>query len=111
MRGALAYEVKMYFAMRATFGDNATAKQHTWIRNAIAESAVLHARILCDLFCSEAKKASKLYKDDIGFSDLLDNWDTDERYKNLKRHIAEMKLRDAGRLPDQRGNESSEPDR
>jgi hypothetical protein len=92
MWGALAYEVKMYFAMRATFGDYATVKKNTWIRNAIAESAVLHARILCDLFSSETKKTSKLYKDDIGFSDLLDHWETDEKYKNLKSHIAEMKL-------------------
>jgi len=27
----------------------------------------------------------------IGFSDLFDDWETGERYSNLKLHIAEMK--------------------
>lgn len=59
----------------------------TFIGNAIAESAVLHARILCDLFSSEDKS----YPDDIGFSDLFEDWETGARYRNLKSHIAEMK--------------------
>jgi hypothetical protein len=91
MWGTLAYEVKMYFNMRATFGNQATLLLlSSFIRNAIAESAVLHARILCDLFSSEKK--SKKYPDDIGFSDLFDDWETaGERYSNLKSHIAGMK--------------------
>jgi hypothetical protein len=92
MWGALAYEVKMYFAMRVTDANQATSLLLSgFIRNAIAESTVLHARILCDLFSCETKKTSKLYQDDVGFSDLLNNWETDEKYKNLKSLIAEMK--------------------
>jgi hypothetical protein len=73
MWGALAYEIKMYFAMRATHGNPSTPLLlSSFIGNAIAESAILHARILCDLFSSEKK--SKKYPDDIGFSDLFDDW-------------------------------------
>ena len=111
---ALAYEVKMYFGMRATNGNPVAAAtamlkaapstggavsdaavisaatsllKSTFIGNAIAESAVLHARILCDLFSSEDKS----YPDDIGFSDLFEDWENGERYGNLKSLIAEMK--------------------
>jgi hypothetical protein len=89
MWGALAYEVKMYFNMRATFGNPATLLiLSSFIRNAIAESTVLHARILCDLFSSESKR----YADDIGFPDLFDDWETvGERYMNLKSQIAQTK--------------------
>jgi hypothetical protein len=90
MWGALAYEIKMYFAMRATHGNPSTSLLLSgFIGNAIAESAILHARILCDLFSSESKR----WEDDIGFSDLFDDWETaGERYSNLKGHIAEMEI-------------------
>ena len=89
MWGAFAYEVKMYTAMLVTYNSPATLPLFSvYFRNAIAESAVLHARILCDLFSSEGK--SNGHKDDIGFSDLFDDWETDKRYGNLKSHIAEM---------------------
>ena len=81
----LAYEVKMYMNMRATFGDLATLLILSgFIQRAIAESAVLHARILCDLFSSEGKR----YPDDIRFSDLFEDWETGERYTNLKSQVA-----------------------
>jgi hypothetical protein len=109
----LAYEVTMYFHMRAAHGNPAAVAamikgepgtagaasdaavisaatlllSSTFIGNAIAESAVLHARILCDLFSSEDKS----HPDDVGFSDLFDDWETDERYTNLKSQVAQMK--------------------
>ena len=90
MWGALAYEIKMYFAMRATHGSLSTSLLLSgFIGNAIGESAILHARILCDLFSSESKR----WEDDIGFSDLFDDWETaGERYSNRKGHIAEMEI-------------------
>ena len=85
----LAYEIRMFRYMRIAFNFPATLIVFGGpVRNAIAESAVLHARILCDLFSSESKR----HEDDIGFSDLFDDWETaGERYRNLKSHIAEMK--------------------
>jgi hypothetical protein len=70
----------MYFNMRATFDSPAALLLlSSFIRNAIAESTVLHARILCDLFSSKSK--SKNHADGIGFSDLFDDWETGERYR------------------------------
>jgi len=79
---ALEYEVKMYFNMRVTFNNPAlhsggkvvgrtgetSLLLSSCIRRAIAESAVLHARILCDLFSSERK--SKRYEDDWVFGPI-----------------------------------------
>ncbi len=85
----LTYEVDMYFNMLATSRNAATFfLLNGSIRNAIAESTVLHARILCDLFSSEGKS----HDNDIGFSDLFGDWEVGETYVNLKNQIAKMKL-------------------
>lgn len=85
----LAYEVQMFRYMRIAYNSPETLIVFGKpMRNAMVESTILHARILCDLFSSESKR----HEDDIGFSDLFDDWKTTgERYVNLKRYIAEMK--------------------
>lgn len=82
----LEYEVAMYLEMRRLSADPATLLLSDPIRNALAESHVLHARILCDLFSKEKREKD----DDIDFQDLFDSWDTSPRYKSLKALIQQM---------------------
>ena len=87
----LGYEVAMYFEMRRLLGDSATLLLSTSVRNALVESHVLHARILCDRFSYEKRREK--FGDDVDFTDLFRDppWDSDSRYDSLKALIPQMR--------------------
>jgi len=80
----------MYFEMRRLLGDSATLLLSTSVQNALVESHVLHARILCDRFSYEKKQEK--FPDDIDFTDLFRDppWG-DSRYDSLKALIPQMR--------------------
>src|SRR5262245_44514048 len=82
----IGYEVKMF---NATYGrllnSPGFARLPYVLKNAIEESAVLHTRILCDVFLCRTNK-----RDDIQLSKLFVGWPTDTRYYALKALITKL---------------------
>jgi hypothetical protein len=83
----VAYEVRMFSAtyeiMLKPGGLDPLAKVFA---NAIEESAVLHTRILCDVFLSKA-----IGPDDIQLARLFPDWDTNAKYHKVKAAIRELR--------------------
>ena len=77
----IAYEVRMF---HATYGvilnSNKIKNLSNVIANAIEESAVLHTRILCDVFLNKG-----MDPDDIQLSTLFPIWYTNTKYQRIKR--------------------------
>jgi hypothetical protein len=83
----VAYEVRMF---RATYEivlepDTLKKLRKVWA-NAVEESAVLHTRILCEVFLSRG-----IDQDDIQVSKLFPAWDTDNRYDSVKQSINRLR--------------------
>ena len=75
-RKTVEYEVGMFLGLR----DPQRASDDPIVRNALAEAAVLHARILCDLFIIEPVKQ---IKDDISLQTLFPGQDIKAQYPKL----------------------------
>jgi hypothetical protein len=56
------------------------------LANAVEESAVLHTRILCDVFLSKS-----ITVDDIRLSRLFPNWHNDTKYDSIKDRIRDLR--------------------
>lgn len=56
------------------------------IRNALAESYLLHVRNLCEIFLPEDEKR----KDDLRPRDLFADWDSGDRYRGVMESIADL---------------------
>ena len=80
------YECGMYFATLALLSihDPAIAANEV-LKNAVTESAIVHARNLCDFLLP---KKGKPREDDIFLEDLTSGWDTNPDRDNL---IAQLK--------------------
>jgi hypothetical protein len=75
----IGYEVKMFNATYKIFFDQTyLARLPYALKNAVEESAVLHTRILCDVFLNRATKP-----DDIDLSRLFLNW-SNVKYKKIR---------------------------
>ncbi len=82
------YEVKMYLTTHTiVLNQGLFAQLPRDLKNAVTESAVLHTRILCDVFLSRAVGV-----DDIQLSRLFPNWDTDSKYSVIKSMIDKLRL-------------------
>lgn len=85
----IGYEVQMYFGMRAILASPALFAGQL-IKNAIVESAVLHMRILCEVFTSTCPGENPK-RDDIQFGHLFADWRTNpSRYTALQSLSAEL---------------------
>jgi hypothetical protein len=79
----VAYEIRMFYATYEIALDPiAFGKLSKVYANAIEESAVLHTRILCDVFLSRG-----LGDDDIKLSRLFPDWYSHNRYGRIKGRI------------------------
>ena len=83
----VAYEVWMYFGTRSRM-KTATAIEDDVLRNAIVESAIVHARILCDIFRSRATRQSG----GILLTTLSRGWKRSDpmRYKDLRSRVKDL---------------------
>jgi hypothetical protein len=85
----VAYEVRMF---RATYevvlNDDEFDKLSRMLRNAVEESAVLHTRILCDIFLSNSGEP-----DDIILSKLMPGWHrrNNPEYDMLKTLVSNLR--------------------
>lgn len=83
----VAYEVRM---LSATYEIVLEAKKldalPKVVANALEESAVLHTRVLCEVFLSRGKEA-----DDITFCKLFPGLKTDTRYAELNRRVDRLR--------------------
>jgi|SRR5579863_117207 len=76
----IAYEVRMFHATYETVLDPSELnKLPKVMANAIEESAVLHTRILCDVFLNKG-----MDPDDIQLSTLFPAWYTNSKYQKIK---------------------------
>ena len=83
----IEYEVKMFYASyKKFFARSAYSRLPYVLKNALEESAVLHTRILCDIFLNPRKQ-----KDDIILKDLLLGWPHNARYRKMKVPPIELK--------------------
>jgi hypothetical protein len=84
----IAYEVRMFRASYEIVLDPAALAQlqKKVFINAIEESAVLHTRILCEVFLDRGSEP-----DDIALSRLFSDWYTDYRYRGIKRMLRELR--------------------
>jgi hypothetical protein len=77
----IAYEVWMYFGTRSKMIEPAAHDQI--LKNATVESAIVHARILCDIFRSQGG--------DIFLKDLFSDWESDSaRLRDLKSKVKDL---------------------
>jgi len=84
----VAYEVRMFRATYAIMLDPVAIKALSKVfANAVEESAVLHTRILCDVFLSNSGG-----RDDIQLTKLFSNW-RHGRYDKLRQRIAELRTK------------------
>jgi hypothetical protein len=78
----IAYEVWMYFGTRSKM--KTPAIDDGVLKNATVESAIVHARILCDVFRSQGG--------DILLKELFPDWESDsDRLKDLKSKIKDLR--------------------
>jgi hypothetical protein len=76
----IEYEIKMFHATYKEFFTRSTYNRLPYVlKNALEESAILHTRILCDIFLSRSKQ-----KDDIKLEHFLAGWPNNASYGNLK---------------------------
>ncbi len=85
----IEYEVKMFYAtyQKLFTRSSYSALPHV-LKNALEESAVLHTRILCDVFLDHAKRS-----DDIALSHLLSGWPNDARCRDMRAMHDKLKSR------------------
>ena len=83
------YEVKMYIGTRRLL-ENSNQESEI-IKYALAESALLHTRVLADILLKQSKGDDG---DDIILSDLVPNW---ESVKELRAVLGELKIIYGGR--------------
>lgn len=83
----VAYEVWMYFGTRSKMKTNPAIDDDV-LRNAIVESAIAHARILCDTFRSRATRQSG----GILLTALSREWkrSNPQRYKGLRSRVKDL---------------------
>lgn len=87
------YEVKMYLATHGViFNPHLFDRLPRALKNAATECAVLHTRILCDVFLSRGKEP-----DDICLDRLLPGWETDSKYAATRAAVAALKAKYGGR--------------
>jgi hypothetical protein len=84
----IGYEVKMFYATYDITLSPALDQPPLVLANAVEESAVLHTRILCDVFLDRGHA-----KDNIELSQLFQHWDADNRYDKLKEMIEILRKR------------------
>jgi hypothetical protein len=85
----IKYEIKMFYATYKTFFTRSTYGRLPYVlKNALEESAVLHTRILCDIFLSRSKQT-----DDITLGRLLSGWPNDTRYGKMKAMHDKLQVR------------------
>jgi hypothetical protein len=85
----IAYEVRMFSATyEIVLNPSALDELTKVLANAVEESAVLHTRILCDVFLSKA-----IGPDDIQLSRLFSDWHTDAKYNKVKEIIDDLSKR------------------
>ena len=78
----IAYEVWMYFGTRTRM--KPPIIDDNILKNATVESAIVHARILCDIFRSQGG--------DISLKKLFPDWESDsDRLKNLKSKVKDLR--------------------
>jgi hypothetical protein len=83
----IAYEVRMFRATYDIVLDRvALAQLPKVLANAVEESAVLHTRLLCDVFLSKAIAA-----DDIQLPQLFPGWYSHGRYSRVKSKIRALR--------------------
>ena len=82
----IAYEVWMYFGTRAKM--KAPTIDDEVLRNATVESAIVHARILCDIFLSRATRQSG----GILLTALSREWkrSNPQQYKDLRSRVKDL---------------------
>jgi hypothetical protein len=86
----IAYEVRMFHATyEIVLSSAALAQLPRVLANAVEESAVLHTRILCEIFLPKAKSRC----DDIQLSRLFPDWDKDTKYDRIKGIIEDLEGR------------------
>jgi hypothetical protein len=76
----IEYEVKMFEATYKTYFRARGFKKLSYaFKNAVEEAAVLHTRILCQVFlCRQGEE------DDITLAHILPGWPSDARYDKIK---------------------------
>lgn len=85
----IAYEIRMFRATYETLLDSAAlSRLEKVLQNAVEESAVLHTRILCDVFLSRSSEP-----DDIILSKLFPGLRTNARYARLKGMVDDLRRR------------------
>lgn len=85
----VAYEVRMFSATyEIMLKPGALDQLAKVLANAVEESAVLHTRILCDVFLSKV-----IGPDDIQLSRLFPDWDTNAKYNKVKAAIDDLNKR------------------
>ena len=83
----IGYEVRMFYATYEIVLDPSTLSQLPKVfANAVEESAVLHTRLLCDVFLSKT-----IGPDDIQMSELFPDFNTSNKYGNLKAKIRRLR--------------------
>jgi len=83
----LAYEVRMLSATcEIVLNGDALSQFNKVTANALEESAVLHTRILCEVFLSRGKEA-----DDIVLQTLFPDCKTGSRYGKLNRAVTALR--------------------
>jgi hypothetical protein len=85
--GVIGYEVKMFNATcKRLFNPSALGRLPYELKNAVEESAVLHTRILCEVFLCRPPH----WPDDILLCRLFSDWSVKARYKKIKAMIANL---------------------
>jgi hypothetical protein len=85
----IEYEIKMFYATYKKFFTRSTHDRLPYVlKNTLEECAVLHTRILCNVFLSRSKRA-----DNITLAHLLSGWPNDPSYRNIKTMRDRLKAR------------------
>ncbi|MBV9265837.1 MAG: hypothetical protein JO061_06685 [Acidobacteriaceae bacterium] len=82
----VAYEVRMFRATHQELLKPGFTEQPKVCQNAIEESAVLHTRILCEVFLTRGSQP-----DDITLENLFPDWRSNSKYAKLKGLIASLR--------------------
>jgi hypothetical protein len=97
----IEYEIKMFYATyKKLFTLSAYDRLPYVLKNALEESAVLHTRILCDVFLN---RRSRRWEDDILLGDLLPGWPNRAEYGKMK------SMQDKLKVEYEKSNDSASP--
>ena len=85
----IEYEIKMFYGTHKKLFTKSTYVSLPYVlKNALEESAVLHTRILCEVFLGLSGKP-----DDVTLGNLLPGWPSDDRYDSMKEIQGKLKIR------------------